>query len=112
MSAARVAEPKRVVSFPGDPAPLVATVYPCAFRYSWSAFTSLPREPTVRFVLNAATAALVTEPVVVPPSEARTLAIVEASALNDASTSRIACICGAERPEEEFAEAALADGVA
>ena len=54
--------------------------------------------------MNTATAVLVTDPVVVivppvPESAALTLAIVAASASNDASTLRIDWICGAERPE-------------
>jgi hypothetical protein len=60
----------------------------------------------VRFDLNALTAALVTEPVLVPSSAAFTLAIVAASTSNEESTSRIDCTCDVERPD------ALTAGVA
>ena len=53
----------------------------------------------MRLALNACTAELVTEPVLVPSSAAFTLAIVAASTLNDASTSRIDWTCEAERPD-------------
>jgi len=72
-------------------------------------------ELVVRFDLKACTAALVTEPVAVPSSEAFTSAIVAASASKDARTSRIDWICEDERPEAciaGVAGVAGAEGVA
>jgi len=99
MSAAFVAGPNFVVSFPGEPAPFAVTGYPCAFRYCWSAFTSFPREPSCKFVLKTCTAALVTEPVVTPFRVACTFAIVASSAPKEVRSERIAFICKSERPE-------------
>ena len=104
MRAALVKPPNLVVSFPGDPAPLAATGYPCEFKNSWRVFTSLPSDPEVRFALKTCTAALVTESVVVPSSTALTLASVAASTLKETSTSRIAWTCEVESPEAAAAE--------
>ena len=49
--------------------------------------------------MNTCTAALVTEPVLVPRSAARTLAIVAASTSNEESTSRIDWTCEDESPD-------------
>ena len=100
-----VAAPNVVVSFPADPTPFIDTGAPCAFRYCWSALTSLPSEPVVKSALNACTAALVTEPVAVPSSDAFTFAMTSASALKDASTSNMDLICADERPEAGVAGA-------
>lgn len=104
MRAALVRPPNLVVSLPGDPAPLAATGYPCEFKNSWRVFTSLPSDPKVRSALKTCTAALVTEPVVVPSSTAFTLASVAASTLKETSTSRIAWTCEVESPEAAAAE--------
>lgn len=53
----------------------------------------------VRFDLNTETAALVTEPVVVPSRIAFTLASVAASTSNDASTARMDWTCEEVSPE-------------
>jgi hypothetical protein len=61
--------------------------------------------------LNACTAELVTDPTVVPSSDTFTDAIVAASALNDARTSRIDWICEADRPEADTAGVVVTAGV-
>ena len=62
--------------------------------------------------MNMCTAALVTEPVLVPRSAAFTLAIVAASTSNEVSTSRIDCTCEDESPEACVAGVAGVAGTA
>src|SRR3989344_6811481 len=112
MTAALVRPPKKDVSLPGEPGPEEATVKPLALRSICRALTCSPSEPTVRSDLNAATALLVTEPFVAPSSEAFTFATTDASAPNQARTSRTAWICAAERPPEAAEGVAGTSGVA
>src|SRR3989344_75562 len=112
MSAAFVSAPNVVVSLPGEPGPEEATVKPLALRSICRALTCSPSEPTVRSDLNAATALLVTEPFVAPSSDAFTFATTDASAPNEARTSRTAWICVAERPPEAAAGVTGTAGVA
>jgi hypothetical protein len=49
---AKVFGPKYIVSFPGEPAPDVASTYPCVFNNTWKHFTSCPVEPTVKFLVK------------------------------------------------------------
>ena len=49
MTAAFVAGPKVLVSLPAEPAPEAATVKPLLLRNFWSAITSAPVEPCLRF---------------------------------------------------------------
>src|SRR3989344_7615785 len=51
-SAARVRPPNIIVSFPGEPGPLSATIKPFAFKNCWSARASSPVEPTSRSRVN------------------------------------------------------------
>ena len=51
-SAARVALPKMVISFPGEPGPAGATINPWAFKNLCNAHTSLLPIPELRFWRN------------------------------------------------------------
>lgn len=67
----------------------------------------------MRFDLNTCTAALVTDPVTAVPSrDAFTFVMTSASALKDASTSRIDFICEAESPDAGVAGIAGVAGTA
>ena len=60
MTALKVAGPKKVVSYPVEPArgepvesrPVAETVKPWEFKNCWSNLTSVPREPHERFRVN------------------------------------------------------------
>ncbi len=52
MRAAFVAPPKRVVSLPGEPAPVAATIEPFPFKNCWSIFTAEPVEPNERLPIS------------------------------------------------------------
>lgn len=105
ISAAFVARPNVVVSFPAEPGPLAATVKPCAFRYFCNARTSLPTEPTVK--LRVKVVLTLDELALVPVKAACTFAIVALSAPNDSSRARIEVICELDNPEDEVAGAVV-----